>query len=76
MSTSLDQLLNAALGLSLEERAALARAILESMQEPDPGSEKAWKEEILRRARDLDAGKTRFVSSEDAHALARAAASK
>ena len=76
MSASLDQLLNAALGLSLDERSALARALLESMQEPEPGAEKAWKEEILRRVRDLDAGKTRFVSSEEAHARARAAAAK
>jgi len=62
VSASLDQLLNAAL--------------LESMQEPEPGSEKAWREEILRRILDLDAGKTRFVSSEEAHARARAAAAK
>lgn len=51
------RLLQEALKLSPEARAALAASLLESLDEEiDEGAEAAWAEEIAKRIRDLDSG--------------------
>ena len=52
-----NNLLEEALKLPLEARAALAGALLDSLdQEVDEDAEAAWQAEIDRRLRDLDSG--------------------
>ena len=63
------QLLNEALELSPEERAALADSLLDSLDlESDAGAEQAWREEIERRIVSIDEGTARLVPWEDVHA--------
>lgn len=51
------KLLNEALKLSPEERAALAASLLESLEESvDEDVEAAWATEIAKRVRELDSG--------------------
>ena len=51
------KLLEEALKLSPEARAALATSLLESLDEAvDEGAEAAWAEEIAKRIRELDSG--------------------
>lgn len=51
------KLLEEALKLSPEARAALAASLLESLDEAvDEGVEGAWAEEITKRIRELDSG--------------------
>lgn len=51
------KLLNEALKLSPEERAALAASLLESLEEAvDENVEAAWAAEITKRIRELDSG--------------------
>jgi putative addiction module component (TIGR02574 family) len=51
------RLLEEALKLSPEARAALAASLLESLDDQvDEGAEAAWAEEIAKRLRELDAG--------------------
>ena len=52
------RLLNEALRLSPEERAALAAALLDSLEEGvDEGAEAAWASEIAKRLEELDSGR-------------------
>jgi len=50
-----------ALGLSLQERAQLARELIDSLEPdtPDPGVEEAWIEEIDARAEALERGEAK-----------------
>ena len=51
------KLLEEALKLSPEARAALAASLLESLdEEVDEGTEAAWAEEITKRIHELDSG--------------------
>lgn len=51
------KLLEEALKLSPEARAALAASLLESLdEEVDEGAEAAWADEIAKRIRELDSG--------------------
>ncbi len=51
------KLLQEALRLSPEARAALAVSLLESLEEEvDEGAEAAWADEIAKRLRELDSG--------------------
>ena len=55
MSMDATELLNEALGLPAEARAALAARLIESLDETiDPDAEKLWAEEITRRLKELD----------------------
>jgi len=57
------ELLQKALALPEEERTALVRSLIESLEEvADPGAERAWDEEIARRIADLDSGTAKTVS--------------
>ena len=56
------ELIEAALRLPLEARAALAGALIESLDETiDEGAEALWVEEIGRRQRELDQGQVRTI---------------
>ena len=60
------ELLQKALTLSEEERTALVRSLIESLDEvADQGAERAWDEEISQRIADLDSGKATTVSWEE-----------
>jgi putative addiction module component (TIGR02574 family) len=60
------ELLQKALTLSEEERTALVRSLIESLEEvADPGAERAWDEDIKRRIAELDSGRAKTVSWEE-----------
>jgi putative addiction module component (TIGR02574 family) len=60
------ELLQKALTLPEQERTALVRSLIESLEEvSDQGTELAWDEEIGRRIAELDSGKTKTVSWEE-----------
>jgi putative addiction module component (TIGR02574 family) len=63
------ELLQKALSLSDEERAALAGSLLDSLDVTvDEGVEKAWDQEIARRIADLGSGKAKTVPWEEIRA--------
>lgn len=56
------ELLEKALRLPPEGRAALAARLIESLDaEADPDAEAAWTSEIARRVGEIDSGKVRLV---------------
>ncbi len=60
------ELLQKALSLPEEERTALTRSLIESLEEfAGQGAERAWDEEIARRIADLDSGGAKTVSWEE-----------
>ena len=60
------ELLQKALALPEEERTALVRALIESLEEvADQGAERAWGEEIAKRIAELDSGRTKTISWEE-----------
>lgn len=62
MTDDLKSLLEKALKLSPEERAALAGSLLESLdQEIDENVEAAWSAEIAKRVAELDSGKVKTI---------------
>ncbi len=63
------ELLQKALSLSGEERAALAGSLLESLDVTvEKGAKNAWDQEIARRIADLDCGKAKTVPWEEIRA--------
>ena len=68
MTREVSELLEKALALPTEARAALANSLLESLDDTvDAGAEVAWKEEIGRRIAELDSGKVKPIAWADAH---------
>lgn len=66
MSRGSDELLEKALRLSLEERAALVRRLLLSLDEPPESEvERLWLEEARRRLEELRDGKTRGIPADE-----------
>jgi putative addiction module component (TIGR02574 family) len=64
---SVDHLRREALALPVDERAALAKDLLHSLDgDPDPGAEQAWVEEIDRRAQAVANGTASLVTWDDA----------
>jgi putative addiction module component (TIGR02574 family) len=64
---SADRLRQEALALSLDERAALAKELLLSLDEgAEPGAEEAWVEELERRAQAVANGTATLVNWADA----------
>jgi putative addiction module component (TIGR02574 family) len=63
MAEEISDILQKALALPAEARAALAGSLLESLDEHplDSGVEAAWSEEIARRFEELDSGKVKPV---------------
>ena len=69
MTQDATELLKRALALTEDERAELARSLLESLDgaPEDPAAvEAAWNKEIAGRIEDLDSGKVQTVPWEDA----------
>ena len=65
-----DRLLRDALRLSPEARAALAGALLDSLEaEPDPDAESAWDAEIRKRVAELDSGAVKTVPWSEARKI-------
>ncbi len=62
MTREVSELLEKALALPPEARAALAGSLLESLEEVvDPSAEEQWNKEIARRIEELDSGKVKPV---------------
>ena len=62
MTKEVSELLQKALALPAEARAALAGSLLDSLDDSvDPTAEEAWRLEIARRIEDLDAGKVKPI---------------
>ena len=54
------------LALPLEERARLAEKLLESLENlSEQESEQLWLDEAVRRAKEIDEGKVKLVTSEE-----------
>ena len=86
MERKLEEIATEALQLSVESRAALAKRLLDSLDELAPDEyERMWIEEAARRYQQLKAGTARSIASEEvfarldarpattAHAVARVA---
>lgn len=67
MSPEISDLLKRALALSVEERAALANTLLDSLETTNTSVQEAWDEEVARRIKDLKAGKAVTVPWEQLH---------
>ncbi|MBZ5657527.1 MAG: addiction module protein [Acidobacteriia bacterium] len=67
MSPDVSDLLKRALALSVDERAALANSLLDSLGGTDESVQEAWDEEVARRIEDLKAGKAVAVPWEQLH---------
>jgi putative addiction module component (TIGR02574 family) len=64
MSPEVTDLLKRALALPVDERAALANTLLDSLETPNQSVEQAWDDEVARRMEDPRAGKAVTVSWE------------
>ncbi len=67
MSPELSELLKRALALSVEERAALASTLLDTLDTAQESVKEAWDGEVARRIEDLKAGKAVTVPWEQLH---------
>jgi len=66
MGRTLEDLASEALGLSLESRDALAKRLLDSLDDLAPEEcERLWVEEAARRYQQLKAGTSRSIASEE-----------
>ena len=67
MTQEVAELLQKALALPPEARAALAGSLLESIDGPvDASAEEEWNKEIARRIEELDSGKVKPIPWEEA----------
>jgi putative addiction module component (TIGR02574 family) len=67
MSPEVSDLLKRALALPVDERAALANTLLDSLEDTQESVQAAWDEEVRRRMQDLKAGKAITVLWEELH---------
>ena len=67
MTQEVAELLKRALALSVDERAALANTLLDSLESMDESVQMAWDQEVARRIEDLKAGKAVTVPWEQLH---------
>lgn len=68
MTSEISDLLRRALALPVDERAALANTLLDSLETTTHQSvEDAWDEEVARRIQDLKAGRAVTVAREELH---------
>ena len=69
MERNLEEIASDALQLSVESRAALAKRLLDSLDELAPEEvERMWVEEAARRYQQLKAGKANSIASEEVFA--------
>jgi putative addiction module component (TIGR02574 family) len=67
MTQEAAELLKKALALPVSERADLAGSLIESLdEEREPSVAAAWDEEVERRMADIDSGKVKAISLDDA----------
>jgi putative addiction module component (TIGR02574 family) len=70
MNEEISELLKKALALPPAARAALARSLLESLEETvDEGAEAAWQKEIALRIQELDSGRVKPVAWAEARQI-------
>ena len=67
MSSEVSDLLKRALELPLDERAALANTLLDSLEPTDKSVQEAWDKEVARRMKDLEDGRAVTVPWEELH---------
>jgi len=67
MSPEVSDLLKRALALPVDERAALANTLLDSLDTPSQSVEQASDDEVARRMEDLKSGKAVTVPWEQLH---------
>ena len=67
MRSEIIDLLKRALALPVDERAALANTLLDSLETPQQSVAEAWDEEVARRMDDLKAGRSVTVAWEQLH---------
>jgi len=67
MGSEVSDLLKRALALPVDERAALANTLLDSLDTPNQSVDQAWDEEVVRRMEDLQAGRAITVAWEQLH---------
>jgi putative addiction module component (TIGR02574 family) len=67
MSPEVSDLLKRALSLPVDERAALANTLLDSLDQVDESVQEAWDKEVARRMKDLEAGRAVTVPWEELH---------
>jgi putative addiction module component (TIGR02574 family) len=76
MNATLEQISESALKLSTKDRAALTRALLQSLEEEpadDPAEvEQAWHDEVTRRVEEIKSGRVKGVPAEEVFAQLRA----
>lgn len=70
MAKSVEQIEAELLNLPSRERARLAEVLISSLDE-DPEVERAWSEEIARRAEELRSGKVKAIPAKQAFASLR-----
>jgi putative addiction module component (TIGR02574 family) len=68
MTEAVAQIVSRLGALSQQERAALARAVLLSMEPEDPGADAAWDEELVRRAERIRSGQATAIPAEQVFA--------
>ncbi|HEX3584079.1 MAG TPA: addiction module protein [Thermoanaerobaculia bacterium] len=69
MTRTLQEIYRDAAQLPDRERAELAGMLLDSLDdEPDPGVEAAWAEEVERRIRQVDSGEVKLIPWEQVRA--------
>lgn len=67
MSPEVSNLLKRALALPVDERAALANTLLDSLETTTESIEEAWDREVARRIEELKTGKAVTVPWEQLH---------
>ncbi len=67
MSPEVSDLLKRALALPVDERAALANTLLDSLETSNESVQQAWDHEVARRIEDLKTGKAVTVPWEQLH---------
>jgi len=67
MSPETSDLLKRALALPVDERAALANTLLDSLETVGESVQDAWDKEVARRMEDLESGKAVTVPWEELH---------
>ncbi len=71
MPATLDSVSHDALILPPAQRLTLARQLLESVEEPEPGAEAAWEAEIVRRIASFEAGESKAIPADEVFARLR-----
>ncbi len=67
MNSDASDLLKRALALPVDQRAALANSLLDSLEGTDESAQKAWDDEVTRRIEDLRTGKAVTMPWERLH---------